>query len=156
MLQDLKQGTFHLSTNWVDIPTAYLEVVDTGHAGSTVTPRGAVTMVSLAPSTASNTSTLTPDTAAARTNATRLNNPTNDTDFTGITIRPGGAPALIREHRPPTNDAGNELCVAWWTRGGCFPNCGRRAAHVPFASLAERTRLLAYVREHLQAPATST
>ncbi|KAI2512410.1 adenylate kinase [Fragilaria crotonensis] len=61
----------------------------------------------------------------------------------------------MQEHRPPSNDAGNEFCVAWWTKGGCFPNCGRRLTHRAFASAAERTRLLAYVREHLQAPAAA-
>ena len=73
-----------------------------------------------------------------------------------ITLRAGGTRNLLREHHPPTNDTGAEFCVAWWTRGGCFPNCGRRATHTAFASPDERARLLAYVRTHLQAPAAAS
>ena len=39
--------------------------------------------------------------------------------------------------------------------GGCFSNCGRRSTHVPFASPAERTRLLDYVRERILVPAAT-
>lgn len=71
------------------------------------------------------------------------------------TLHAGGTRNILREHRPPPNDAGNEFCVAWWTRRGCFPNCGRRLTHVPFASPSERERLLTYVHTHLQAPAAA-
>jgi hypothetical protein len=81
----------------------------------------------------------------------RITNPQTDAEFNEMTLRPGGTRNILREHRPPTNDAGHEFCVAWWTRGGCFPNCRRRAAHVPFASPSERTRLLTFVRAHLVA-----
>lgn len=47
--------------------------------------------------------------------------------------------------------------MVWWLRSGCFPNCGRRATHMPFASPAERTRLLSFCRELLlAAPAGSS
>ena len=76
-----------------------------------------------------------------------------DTAFSNsIVVRPGGTRPLMRERRPPANDAGTEFCVAWWLRDGCFTNCGRSRTHVPFASAGERTRLLNYCREHLAAP----
>ena len=60
----------------------------------------------------------------------------------------------MEERPPPTNDAGtSQLCVAWWTRGGCFTNCRRSATHQPLASDWERARLIAFIRNNLQAPA---
>ena len=92
----------------------------------------------------------------SRTAVTRSNNAAVDAEFAGITLRPGGTRNIMREHRPLANDAGHEHCVAWWTRGGCFPNCGWRATHISFASAGERTRLRAsYVHTHLQAPDSS-
>lgn len=154
MLQDLKRGTFHLSTNWVSIPEAHLDPLPTT-VSRVPAPSVAATSTSLTTaSTRTGVSALTADTGT-RTTMVRVENTQNDAEFTSITLRPGSTRALMREHRPPRNDAGQEFCVAWWTRGGCFPNCGRSATHTAFASAGERTRLLAYVREHLQAPATS-
>ena len=153
MLQDLKRGTFHLSTNWVEIPEAYLDPI-VSHAQGSAAPSGTVVT---AASTRSTLSTLTGDPSARATTppVSRVPNPNPDPAFTSITLRPGGSRAVLREHPPPTNDAGIEFCVAWWTRGGCFQNCGRRASHVEFASPGERSRLLTYVRERLQAPAAA-
>ena len=152
MMQDLKRGTFHLSTNWVEIPEVYLDPIPTRMAGSVV-PSGAATTVSM--STRSTVSSMTND-PSARPAVARIPNPNPDAEFTSIPLRPGGARAILREHPPPRNDAGTEFCVAWWTRSGCFQNCGRQASHVPFASPTERSRLLTYVRANLQAPPTST
>jgi hypothetical protein len=153
LLQDLKRGTFHLSTNWIAIPEVHLDPAPQVTAPRSVStaPMGSATTVSTA---RSGMSTLTPD-ASAQVHA-RIENPNPDAEFTNIRVRPGGARAILRAHPPPSNAAGHEHCVAWWTRGGCFPNCGRRATHVAFASQAERNRLLAYVREHVQAPATAS
>lgn len=149
MLQDLKRGTFHLSTNWIAIPGEYLEPVPanptTGSTASTV----ASTISTLA-SARTTVSALTDDT---RPSLTRLENPAPDAAFTSIVLRPGSARVLFRTNRPPFNDAGQELCVSWWTKSSCFPNCGRRATHVPFASTAERARLLEFVQTHFAAPA---
>lgn len=153
MLQELRRGTFHNSTNWIDIPEAYLEPLPHGPQAPmrnvTASTGGASTVVTQA-TTRTGLSTLTTDTPQAR-----IDNPAGDAEFANITLRPGGTRNIMREHRPPANDAGHEHCVAWWTRGGCFPNCGRRATHAPFASAGERARLLAYVRTHLQAPAAA-
>ena len=155
MYQDLRHGTFHLSTNWVNVPEEYLGAFPLSSGseggGGRVAPGAASTSTA---STRSTVSTLTGDaTRTSGANVTRVENPTADTEFTTIALRPGGARAILRAHRPPANDAGQEFCVAWWTKGGCFPNCGRRATHVSFASTAERACLLAFIREHLAAPA---
>lgn len=149
LLLELKRGTFQNSTNWIDLPEAYLEPPPT-RVGTWTSSEA-----STAATTRTGVSTLTDDSAATspRASVTRIENPGGDAEFAGLTLRPGGTRNIMREHRPPANDAGNEFCVAWWTKGGCFPNCGRRATHVPFASAGERTRLLAYVRNHLVAPA---
>ena len=158
MLQELRRGTFHNSTNWIDIPEAYLDPVPSSGPQqppvSSVPTAGSVSTTATQATTRTGVSTLTNDTP--RQVVARVENLAGDAEFAAITLRPGGTRNIMREHRPPANDAGHEHCVAWWTRGGCFPNCGRRATHVPFASAGERTRLLAYVRTHLQAPAAAS
>ncbi|KAI2509092.1 hypothetical protein MHU86_5340 [Fragilaria crotonensis] len=152
MLQELKRGTFHNSTNWVDIPEAYLDPVPPqrsmtgssaggGSGSTTITYASTRTGVSSLSTPSGETPTVT------RTSVTRVENPAGDAEFANIPLRAGGTRNILREHRPPSNDAGQEFCVAWWTKGGCFPNCGRRATHTPFASAGERSRLLAYVRD---------
>lgn len=151
MMKDLKQGTFPQSTNWVAIPEAYLDPIPVPAAVSTGTPSMSGTTTTQG-SSRTGVSTLTTPTDATERVA-RVANPSPDAEIGAITIRAGGARRIMEEHPPPTNDAGtSQLCVAWWTRGGCFPNCRRRATHQPFASEGERARLIAYVREHLQAP----
>lgn len=151
MLQELKRGTFHQSTNWIAIPDEYLasstpRTVSTVTSASRGTTSGASASVAGA-STGTGVSSLTQDTP--RESVTRQANTTPDSEFTSLTLRSGGTRTILRAHRPPSNDAGHEMCVAWWTRGGCYPNCGRRNTHQPFASAEERARLLAYVRQHL-------
>lgn len=155
MLQELQRGTFHNSTNWIDIPDAYLDPLPTQatlRGVSVITASGGASTAATHVSTRSGMSSLTTET---RTTVARIDNPAGDAELAGIPLRAGGTRHLLREHRPPANDAGNEFCVAWWTKGGCFPICGRRATHVPFASAGERNRLLAYVRAHLQVPAAA-
>ena len=158
MIQELKRGTFHQSTNWMEISDeAHLAPLMAGSTqtrstGSSVAPGGLVTTNS---TTRSGVSTLTPADATASPNL-RVENPNSDNDFTSIRIRPGGARNILRAHPPPANDAGNKFFVAWWTRSACFPNCGRRNTHVAFASPGEQSRQLTYVREHIQAPAAAT
>jgi hypothetical protein len=156
LLQDLKRGTFHLSTNWVAIPDEYLTPsVQTGVARNQGSIAGCGNTIATPTTVATHSlvSSVTGDTS--RTPVAREENPRPDAEFTSLTMRPGGIRNVLRTHRPPNNDSGNEFCVAWWTKGACFANCGRRATHVPFASPGERTRLLAYVREHLVAPANT-
>jgi hypothetical protein len=151
MLQELKRGTFHQSTNWIAIPDEYMgsstpRTVSTVGSTSRGTTPGASASVAGA-SMGTSVSSLTQDTP--RESVTRVANTVTDNEFSSLTLRSGGTRAILRTHRPPSNDAGHEMCVAWWTRGGCYPNCGRRNTHQPFASAEERTRLLAYVRQHL-------
>jgi hypothetical protein len=157
MLQELKRGTFHQSTNWIAIPDSYMNAwpAPAGiSGGNSYSGRSVPGSASTTGSTVhTGVSSITQE--GGRESVARIANPTNDSEFTSLTLRAGGSRALLREHPPPSNDDGQEFCVAWWTRGGCFPTCRRRNTHAPFASQAERTRLLAYVREHLVAPATS-
>lgn len=157
LVTDLKRGTFPLSSNWVPLPPEYLVT-----RGSSVGSIGGRTGSSTPNSTgtaSTGVSTLTPVTTrvapSEQQQATRVANPTRDGDFTSIIIRPGGTRPAIRAHRPPTNDAGHEFCLAWWLRGACFDNCGRAQTHVNFGSSGERARLLAYCREHIAAPAAA-
>ena len=153
LVQDLKRGTFHHSSNWIAVPSAYLDaaVTTARPTSSSATPGSVPTTVSPA-STRTGLSSVTADTGlTTAASVARIANPARDAEFEAIPLRAGGTLQIMRDNRPPANDAGNELCVAWWTRGGCFPNCGRRATHQPFTSAAERTRLMTYVRQHLQA-----
>ena len=153
MLQDLKRGTFQISANWVAIPDEYLSVPPAAGGSVRSSPGSAPSTVS--ESTRSSVSTLTGG-DTTRAPVTREENPAPDTEFSTITLRPGGIRNALRAHRPPRNDAGNEFCVAWWTKSACFANCGRRNTHAPFANPAERARLHTYVREHLAVPTSAT
>lgn len=148
LVTDLRRGTFHHSSNWVPLPEAYLETpARAASAGTRVAPSVVST------GSGSNASTgISSITDPTRETIVRVDNPAPDADFTSIVTRRGGTRQLLRTRPPPQNDAGHEFCVAWWIRGGCFPNCGRRVTHTPFASVAERVRLLTYCREHLAAP----
>lgn len=153
MLSELTRGTFPNSTNWIDIPAEYLDPGSTTRAPTTPTgPANTAPTASITRSEQSNVSSLSGSTPAANT---RIINSAPDPEFAAIVLRPGGTRPIMRDHPPPANDAGREMCVAWWTRGACYQNCGRVATHRPFASPAERTRLLAYVRERLAAPASN-
>lgn len=153
LVTDLKHGTFHVSQNWIPLPEAYIETRG-GTGAASRTPSTVTTAASSVLTVRTGVSTLTADTTRAP--VARIENPTPDTDFfSSIIVRPGGTRPGLRERRPPSNDAGHEFCVAWWLRSACFPNCGRQQTHVPFASSSERTRLLAYCREHLAAPASA-
>lgn len=153
MLQDLKRGTFHISANWVAIPDEYLSVPPAAGGSVRSSPSSAPSTVS--ESTRSSVSTLTGG-DTTRAPVAREENPAPDTEFSTITLRPGGIRNALRVHRPPRNDAGNKFCVAWWTKSACFANCGRRNTHAPFANPAERARLLTYVRKHLAVPTSAT
>ena len=137
LVTDLKRGTFHQSSHWVAIPEEYLEPMSHHATGSVATPSTAP--ISTISSIAGRTGVSSITTDASRVPVSRIDNPAPDPTFASITVRPGGSRPILREHRPPNNDAGHQFCVAWWLRGGCFPNCGRRATHVPFANAGERT-----------------
>ena len=159
LLQELQQGTYHNSTNWIDIPSEYLQVgttprpVSLSVAHTTTSGRSTAPSAVSTLSTATGVSGLTEGSSSAP--GTRVVNPAPDADFTSIALRPGRSRDIYREHPPPHPDNNNraEMCVAWWTRSSCYSNCGRRATHRAFASTGERTRLLSFVREHLAAPA---
>jgi hypothetical protein len=136
LFQELKRGAFHQSTNWIDLPEIYMDPLPSPPVPtvSAQVPRGGSSTIATQATTRTGVPTITQDTS--RATVTRVDNPTNDTEFTGITFRPGGARAVLRTHRPPANDAGHKFSVAWWTRGGCFPNCGHSATHRPENALA--------------------
>lgn len=152
LVTDLRRGTFHHSGHWVPLPEAYLEPPRSSAGTTTRTAAPSVVSTGSSSTAPTGVSSLTDTT---RETVVRTDNPAPDADFTTIITRRGGTRQLLRTRPPPQNDAGLEFCVAWWIRGGCFPNCGRRATHTPFASANERTRLLTYCREHLAAPPTA-
>ena len=152
LLRDLQQGTYHTSNGWVPLSAEYM-VAGTAVVGSpgTVSTAGSSVAASVVSALTASTTGTTSRTAAPV--QTRQVNTVPDNDFTSVTLR-GTLGPLLRTNRPPLNNAGQEFCVAWWCKGGCYTACGRRAAHVPFANAAERTRLLDFVREHLVRPPT--
>ena len=151
MLMDLQRGTFHTSNNWMPLPAAYVVAPATTYLATRST--GTVATASTTTggggaSVTSGVSALTTATTTPSNTQTRIPNPNNDAAFNNLTLR-GALGTLVRANRPPRNDAGNEFCVGWWCKGGCYSSCGRRDAHVPFASTGERERLLTYVTTHL-------
>ena len=119
LLWDLRHGTFRNGSNGVPLPEGYMvlmrfTVLGRATVGSR-TPRAATTGGSSTSTAQTGVSSITSET---RTMANRIDNQGNDTDFTSITIQPGGTRPLLRDNPPPRNDAGHEFCVAWWTRAG--------------------------------------
>lgn len=158
LLQDLKRGTFHQSTNWIPLPPEYLGSLTLPTSSASGGSRSGVAASAIASSASVGTavSSITHDQSTQRESVARIENPAPDSEFATLTLRAGGTRTILRANRPPANDAGNEFCVAWWTRSGCYPNCGCRNTHQPFASPAERARLMAYVRQHLVAPSPTS
>ena len=152
--QCLQRGSFHLSSEWLPLPTS----VTVDPMSAALAPAGAASIATRTTraSTASVASSLTATTGArtstggAAREGTYVVNPATDAEFTALTLRPQMR-ELLRTHPPPSNDSGQEFCVSWWGRGGCYSNCGRAVTHRPFANPGERTRLLAHVRTHLTA-----
>ena len=153
ILLELTRGTYQNSTNWMEIPAMYLDNAATrAPAAVSLAPSNtATTAASTRTGGQSAVSSLTG--ASGQTENTRIVNPAPDAEFSAITLRPGGSRAVRQRHPPPNSDNGREMCVAWWTRGACYANCGRRYTHRPFSTPAERTRLMEYVQEHLAVPA---
>ena len=141
VVADLRRGTFHNTSNWVPIPEEYL-TQPRGSASNarTAAPGTLSTAASSGASVRTGVSSLTSE--GQRTVMARIENTHADAEFTSINVMPGGFRPILQNRPPPANDAGQEFCAAWWLRGACFPNCRRRATHVPFASADERTRLL--------------
>jgi hypothetical protein len=155
LLQDLQRGTYHTSNGWMSLPSMYLQgpvALPSQGAGSAATSlTSAPTVDSSASVVSALTSASTLGGAATRATQTRQPNEAQDPEFVALNLR-GGLGPFLRTNRPPRNDAGHEFCVSWWCKGGCYTACGRRAAHVPFASDAERTRLMVFARAHLVLP----
>ncbi|KAI2501775.1 hypothetical protein MHU86_12695 [Fragilaria crotonensis] len=156
LVTELKWGTFPLSSNWIPLPAEYVVARTSNSGGGVRTVANALGSAGTVSTGVSSLTTATTRASAPEQQATRVANPTRDNDFANIVVRAGGTRPVIWAHRPPTNDAGHEFCLAWWIRGACFDNCGRAQTHVNFASPGERSRLLSYCRDHVAAPAAST
>ncbi len=94
-------------------------------AGSTTTGRSAV-------------SSITTTSATQAASIARVENPSDDVDFTGPTLR-GGIGGILRATPPPLNNAGDEFCVSWWCKRGCYM---RPQGHSCFFLLARRASKL--------------
>lgn len=152
LLLHLQHGTFQLSSEWYPIPAAYLESPPMQYSSATVSTV-ATTPAPTTINTSSNRSTMSAITDATGASSTRganekIQNPVADVDFSTLTLKPR-LRDLLRLHQPPTNGAGQSMCVSWWCKGGCYPNCSRRASHVPFANNPERTKLLQFIKDNL-------
>ena len=145
LFQERKRGTLHQSTNWIDLPDSYMEPLPSPPVPAVNAPAPSGSTVATQASTRTGVSTITQD-ASSRTTVTRVDNPTNNTEFTGITFRPGGARAVLRTHCPPANEAGHKFCVAWWTRGGGVLSKLRTQRHSSSVCIARRTHASAGLR----------
>ena len=111
-LQELKRGTFDQSTNWIPIPDEYLGSatpcpVSTHASGASRSATSGPASSVSGGSVGTGMSTLTQDTP--RESVARIDNPGADSEFSSLTLRPGGTRAILRANRPPANDAGHEF-----------------------------------------------
>jgi hypothetical protein len=158
LLLHLQHGTFQHSSEWYPIPAIYLvqgpNTLPTSSAGGMINSTPQAAAYAPGGSSRSPTSSGTDPSAGARSND-RIPNPTVDAEFAALTLKPR-IRNLLRLHQPPANGAGHPMCVSWWCKGGCYPNCSRRLAHVPFANTQERGKLLRFVKDYLVAPPATT
>ena len=154
LLTDLQRGTYHTSNSWISLPSEYLMAAPEAtpfvmvRAQSTRATESSTASLGT-PSVLSGLTTAAPPVGqAAATAQARVLNPAPDAAFQALTLRPRLGD-LLRVHRPPQNDAGVEFCVSWWCKGACYSGCSRQRSHGPFASPAERARLLQHVTAHL-------
>lgn len=116
--QDLKRGTFHPSTNRIPIPAEYMSVVapqTTSTASGTGTPLSST----ISGVTGRSAVSLITNAVQKRDSVARIENPAPDNEFASLALRSGGTRTILGAHQPPADDAGNEFCVAWWTRSVC-------------------------------------
>ncbi|KAI2509948.1 hypothetical protein MHU86_4513 [Fragilaria crotonensis] len=138
LLRDLQRGSFHMSPSWLPLPMTVTVEPTPPASGGTGSINTRTTRASTAASAASSLTSTTSGgrgsgsggTAVASTQGTYVANPARDTEFDTLQLRPQMRD-LLRAHPPLANDAGNEFCVSWWGRGGCYTNCGRAATHRP-------------------------
>lgn len=159
LLLHLQHGTFQNSSEWYPIPAAYLDPAPASYhtlLSNTTGGSTAASTVSGAPTTASRStvSTLSDAISGAApsraSNNERIPNPSADAEFATLALKPR-IRDLLRLHQPPTNSAGHAMCVSWWCKGGCYPNCSRRLGHTAFANTQDRTKLLRFIKDHLVA-----
>jgi hypothetical protein len=156
MLEDLGHGNFPTARCWLPLPPEYASMFTppTTSSGATLSTAHTTVPTSVARTTAgasaSGISSVSGDGTAntPRPVQQREANPNPDPGFLDLQLRPRLG-ELLRLHRPPTNAAGQEYCVSWWAKGACNTQCSRRATHGPFASPAERNKLLNHVKAHL-------
>ena len=154
---NLGRGSFQSSPDWLPLPpsltVARASTLPTPTAEASVATR--TTRASTAASTISGltvpSGTAGACTAEGRTVGTHVPNTARDAEFDALQLRPQMRD-LLRLHPPPRNDSGDEFCVSWWGRGGCYSNCNRASTHRPFANANERGRLLAHAHAWGQSP----
>jgi hypothetical protein len=157
ILEDLGHGNFPTARCWLPLPPDYASMfAPPPTAGVTRSAAHTTVPTSVARTTASATSSGISSVSVGGTASTsrpaqqREVNPSPDQGFLDLHLRPRLG-ELLRLHRPPTNPAGQEYCVSWWAKGSCNTQCSRRTTHEPFASPAERAKLLHHVTTHLVA-----
>ena len=106
LISNLKKGSFHCSSKWVQIPEEYMAQTcanaGTPGVGSTRAPGTVSTAASSGASTRTGVSSLTADTRAAP--AARVANPAPDAEFSNIVVCPGRFDqfCVTIDHHPTT------------------------------------------------------
>ena len=153
MMQDLKRGTFHHTMNWVEIPEQYLDPVAMAPLASVSGGTGgAPCLHKLHPARAfRHLLPASPPHRPPASLASRMQ-PMTPRSRGSQFERAAHVTSCVSTAHPQMTPATSSVSHGGFGEGA--PPTAGAVPPVPFASAAERTRLLTYVRERLQAPAT--
>jgi hypothetical protein len=57
---------------------------------------------------------------------------------------------IIGTTQPPLTDTGDQICLSYHAKGGCYPNCRRRQNHNHVLNAAEKEQLANYIADRLE------
>jgi len=84
------------------------------------------------------------------TKGTYLVNLNPDRDIQNLVDYGTKLTTLVNQAPPPTMDSGQQMCLSYFVRGGCWTTCKRSSTHARQLTPTEKQRLMTYLREQMQ------
>jgi len=84
------------------------------------------------------------------TKGTYLVNLTPDRDIQNLVDYGTKLTTLVNQAPPPSMDSGQQMCLSYFVRGGCWTTCKRSSTHARQLTPTEKQRLMTYLREQMQ------
>jgi hypothetical protein len=101
-------------------------------------------------SSGSTVSSLSPPTITTRQKGTHITNLTPDHRLTQLVVPGTKIKDLMGNDAPPVLDNGQQICLSFLLRNGCWSTCKRASTHHHTLNAAEHNRLTAYLTSQMQ------